>query len=87
MIDIIRETSGAIMTFCCMVGAIPQICKILKTKHASDLSPYSMCIGLLCGISGLVYTLVGPYGIWLLLNCISAIILQSILLICWSKYK
>jgi hypothetical protein len=42
---------------------------------------------LLCGISGLIYTLTGPYGVWLLINCISVIVLQSILLVCWSKYK
>ena len=86
-IDVVRELSGAIMSICCMIGAMPQIYKVLKTKHASDLSPHSISIGLLCGVSGLVYTLTGPYGVWLLINCISAIILQTILLICWSKYK
>ena len=86
-IDIVRECSGAIMSICCMIGAIPQIFKVLKTKHASDLSPHSLSIGLLCGISGLIYTLTGPYGVWLLINCISVIVLQSVLLICWSKYK
>jgi uncharacterized protein with PQ loop repeat len=86
-IDIVRECSGAIMSICCMTAALPQIFKVLKTKHASDLSPHSICIGLLCAVSGLIYTLTGPYGVWLLINGISGIILQSIVLICWSKYK
>ena len=86
-IDVVRECSGAIMSICCMTAALPQIFKVLKTKHATDLSPYSMSIGLVCGVSGLVYTLTGPYGVWLVLNCLSAIILQTVLLVCWSKYK
>ena len=86
-IDIVRELSGAIMSICCMTAALPQIYKVLKTKHASDLSPHSISIGLLCAVSGLTYTLTGPYGVWLLINGISGIILQTILLVCWSKYK
>jgi uncharacterized protein with PQ loop repeat len=86
-IDIVREFSGAIMSICCMFGALPQIYKVLKTKHASDLSPHSLSLGLIGGVSGLTYTLTGPYGVWLLINCISAITLQTVLLICWSRYK
>ena len=85
--DIIRETSGSIMSLCCLIGSIPQIYKILKTKHSADLAPASILISFSCAVSGMVYVLTSTYSFWLFLNCVNGVILSTILFCCWYKYK
>jgi uncharacterized protein with PQ loop repeat len=85
--DIVREVSGSIMSLCCLIGSMPQIYKILKTKHSADLAPASILISFTCAVSGMVYILTGTYSFWLFLNCINGVILSTILFFCWYKYK
>jgi uncharacterized protein with PQ loop repeat len=85
--DIVREVSGSIMSLCCLIGSMPQIYKILKTKHSADLAPASILISFTCAVSGMVYILTGTYSFWLFINCVNGIILSTILFCCWYKYK
>ncbi|CAB5226525.1 PQ-loop repeat [uncultured Caudovirales phage] len=85
--DIVREVSGSIMSLCCLVCSIPQIYKILKTKHSADLAPASILISFTCGVSGMIYVLTSTYSFWLFLNCVNGIVLSTILFCCWYRYK
>lgn len=85
--DIVREVSGSIMSLCCLIGSIPQIYKILKTKHSADLAPASILISFTCGVSGMIYVLTSTNSFWLFLNCVNGIVLSAILFCCWYRYK
>jgi len=85
--DIVREVSGSIMSLCCLIGSIPQIYKILKTKHSADLAPASIIISFTCAVAGMIYVLTSVYTFWLFLNCVNGIVLSTILFCCWYRYK
>ena len=87
MKDILRDVSGAIMTFAFMSCYLPQIVKIVRTKSSTDVSLWMIVLGLVGYIFGMIYMFTNIFGIWWFLNYFTGIISSLVLLYYWYKHK
>jgi uncharacterized protein with PQ loop repeat len=87
MQELVKEVAGIIMTLCFMFCYIPQIVKIYKNKSSEGVSLMLilMCIG--GYVSGMVYLFLGTFGLWWFMNYCVGLIMCSILVYAWFKYK
>lgn len=84
---LIKEIAGIVMTLCFMFCYIPQILKICKNKSSKDVS-LMLVIMSMCGyISGMIYLFLGDFGLWWFMNYCTGIVMCSILIWAWFKYK
>jgi uncharacterized protein with PQ loop repeat len=87
MREIIRQAAGITMTLCFMLCYVPQIVKIFKNKFSRGLS-IMLVVMSICGyISGLVYMFLTEFGIWWFLNYCNGLIMCSVLVYAWCKYR
>ena len=87
MQEIIREVAGIVMTLCFMFCYIPQIVKIFKNKSSRDVSLALILMSIGGYASGMVYLFLGTFGIWWFLNYCVGLIMCSILVYAWFKYR
>ncbi len=70
-----------------MLCYVPQIFKIRKNKSSKDVSLALVLICVNGYISGLVYIFLTTFVLWVFLNYIAGLIMSSVLLWYWFKYK
>ena len=87
MQEITKEIAGAIMTLCFMFCYVPQIYKIFKNKSSRDVSLMLIVMSMGGYIAGMVYLFLGTFGIWWFLNYCVGLIMCSILVYAWFKYR
>lgn len=66
---------------------IPQIVKIIKNKSSYDVSLMLVLMSMGGYIAGMVYLFTGTFGIWWLMNYCTGLIMCSILIWAWFKYR
>lgn len=83
-IEHISGIVSAIGTFFGLISRVPQVYKTYKTQSANDLSDRTICLNIMANSCFLFYTIIHEqYPI--MLNCISVITLESMLIS--MKYK
>ena len=87
MQEIIKEIAGIVMMLCFMLCYIPQIVKIFKNKSSRDVSLMLILMSIGGYISGMVYMFLGTFGLWWFLNYCTGLIMCSILVYTWFKYR
>jgi len=84
---LIREISGILMTLCFMFCYIPQIVKIIKNKSSHDVSLMLILMSLSGYVFGMIYLFAGTFALWFFANYCTGIIMCTILIWSWFKYK
>lgn len=87
MQEIIKEVAGIVMTLCFMFCYVPQIVKIFKNKSSQDVSLALILMSIGGYISGMVYLFLGIFGFWWFMNYCVGLIMCTILVYAWFKYK
>lgn len=87
MKEIITESFGIIMMLSFMFCYIPQIIKIFKNRSSNDVSLMLILMSIVGYISGMIYMFLTRFGIWWFLNYCVGLIMCSILVYAWFKFK
>jgi len=85
--EIVKEVAGIIMTLSFMFCYLPQIIKIYKNKSSQGVSLALIIMCIVGYISGMVYMFLGTFGLWWFLNYCVGLIMCSILVYAWFKYR
>ena len=87
MKEIITEFFGIIMTLSFMFCYVPQIVKIYNNKSSEGVSLTLIIMCIVGYISGMVYMFLTSFGLWWFMNYSVGLIMCSILIHAWFKYK
>lgn len=87
MKEIITESFGIIMMLSFMFCYIPQIVKIFKNRSSNDVSLMLILMSIVGYISGMIYMFMTRFGIWWFLNYCVGLVMCSILVYAWFKFK
>ena len=82
----IAKFISLIGTGCGLFSRVPQVYKTYKTKSANDLSSKTICINIFANSCFLFYMIVNE-EYFIMLNCISVILLESSLIYMKKKFK
>jgi uncharacterized protein with PQ loop repeat len=85
--NLVREIAGVVMTVCFMFCYIPQIVKMHKNKSSRDVSLGLVFMSMGGYFAGMVYLFTGEFGLWWFMNYCSGIIMCTILIHAWYKYR
>lgn len=85
--NLVKEIAGIAMTLCFMFCYIPQILKIYKNKSSRDVSLMLVLMSMGGYISGMVYLFLGDFGLWWFMNYCTGIVMCTILIWAWFKYR
>jgi uncharacterized protein with PQ loop repeat len=83
----ITELFGIIMMLSFMLCYIPQIVKIYKNKSSEDVSLMLILMSIIGYISGMIYMFLTSFGLWWFLNYCVGLIMCSILVYAWFKFR
>jgi uncharacterized protein with PQ loop repeat len=83
----ITEFFGILMMLSFMLCYIPQIVKIYKNKSSEDVSLMLILMSIVGYISGMIYMFMTRFGLWWFLNYCVGLIMCSILVYAWFKFK
>jgi uncharacterized protein with PQ loop repeat len=83
----IAEIFGIIMTLAFMFCYVPQIIKIYKNKSSEDVSLMLILMSIVGYTSGMVYMFLTAFGLWWFLNYCVGLIMCSILVYAWFKFR
>jgi len=83
----LREIAGFIMTMCFMFCYVPQIVKIFRNKSSKDVSLSLIIMSIAGYLSGMIYLMLGTFGIWWFLNYCVGLVMCFILVYTWFKYR
>ena len=83
----ITEFFGILMMLSFMFCYIPQIIKIYKNKSSDDVSLMLILMSIVGYISGMIYMFLTRFGIWWFLNYCVGLIMCSILVYAWFKFR
>jgi uncharacterized protein with PQ loop repeat len=83
----ITEFFGILMMLSFMLCYIPQIVKIYKNKSSEDVSLMLILMSIVGYISGMIYMFLTAFGLWWFLNYCVGLIMCSILVYAWFKFK
>lgn len=75
------------MTLAFMFCYVPQIIKIFQNKSSKDVSLMLIVMSIIGYISGLFYMFLTTFGLWWFLNYCVGLIMCSILVYAWFKFK
>jgi len=81
------EFFGIIMTVAFMFCYVPQIIKIFQNKSSKDVSLMLILMSIVGYISGMVYMFLTTFGLWWFMNYSVGLIMCSILVFAWFKFK
>ena len=87
MKEIITEFFGIIMTLSFMFCYVPQIVKIYNNKSSEGVSLTLIIMCIIGYISGMIYMFLTSFGLWWFMNYSVGLIMCSILIYAWFKYK
>jgi len=87
MKEIITEFFGIMMTLSFMFCYVPQIVKIYNNKSSEGVSLTLIIMCIVGYISGMVYMFLTSFGLWWFMNYSVGLIMCSILIYAWFKYK
>jgi uncharacterized protein with PQ loop repeat len=83
----IAEIFGIIMTLSFMFCYVPQIIKIYKNKSSEDVSLMLILMSIVGYTTGMVYMFLTAFGLWWFLNYCVGLIMCSILVYAWFKFR
>jgi len=83
----ITEFFGILMMLSFMFCYIPQIVKIFKNRSSNDVSLMLILMSIVGYISGMIYMFLTRFGIWWFMNYCVGLIMCSILVYAWFKFK
>jgi uncharacterized protein with PQ loop repeat len=87
MREMLTEFFGIVMMFSFMLCYIPQIIKIYKNKSSKDVSLMLILMSIIGYVSGMAYMFLTAFGLWWFLNYSVGLIMCSILVFAWFKFK
>jgi uncharacterized protein with PQ loop repeat len=87
MKEILTEIFGIIMTLSFMFCYVPQIVKIYKNKSSEGVSLTLIIMCIVGYISGMIYMFLTSFGLWWFMNYSVGLIMCSILIYAWFKFK
>jgi uncharacterized protein with PQ loop repeat len=87
MKGMITQLAGLICAICFNICYIPQIYKIIKTKHVKDVSPTMLYLCLVGYFFGFYYVFMSLSGIYIIINYTLGCVSSTILCILYEKYK
>jgi uncharacterized protein with PQ loop repeat len=83
----IAEFFGILMMLSFMFCYVPQIVKIYNNKSSEGVSLTLIIMCIIGYISGMIYMFLTSFGLWWFMNYSVGLIMCSILIYAWFKYK
>ena len=81
------ELFGIIMTMAFMFCYVPQIVKIFQNKSSKDVSLMLILMSIVGYISGMIYMFLTTFGLWWFMNYSVGLVMCSILVYAWFRFK